>query len=198
MDAFLAGASSVVMIVAYAVYNWQVVRGRSTPNAASWLVWAVAGIVSASSYFVMTVSIPKSLAVITDATLCSSVFLLALFKKKFGKLLAIDFVVLGGSILGAGIWATWGSADTANLFMQVIGLVGFLPTCVGLIRGTLQEEKMAWFLWGLAYFFASIVVVKNFDSNWHNLVSPLLVGVAMHWFVAALVVYQSRSRPAHP
>lgn len=188
IDAFLALASSVVMFVAFAVYNWQVIRGKSTPNAASWLIWSVAGIVSASSYFVMTWSIPKSSAILTDAVLCSSVFLLALFKKKFEKLLAIDYVVLGGSILGVLIWGAWGSTDIANLFMQGVALVGFVPTVAGLIRRTLQEAKMAWFLWGLAYFLTSIVVLKNFDGNWHNLVSPLFIGVAMHWFVAALTM----------
>src|SRR4051812_7178219 len=60
-------AAGVLQLVAFALYNKQILQGTSTPNTATWTLWAFLAVLNASSYAAMTADLAKYFLPITSA-----------------------------------------------------------------------------------------------------------------------------------
>lgn len=189
----LASSSFVLMVVAFLIYNWQVFRGRSTPNATSWFVWSAAGMINAGSYFIMTADIAKSITSMTDTLLCVSVFVLGAFKKKFAPPQLFDYIVLCGVAMSGIIWAASNNADTTNLSMQLVAFTGVLPTLYGIKKGSLKEPVLPWLIWTISYILNFLVVCLAYNGNWHELAYPVITGMAMHGTTMTMIIIKNKN-----
>lgn len=182
----LAGLTA---IVTYAAYFRQTVKGRSTPNPATWLIWLLVGIINAFTYFtVVGGNIYQSLIVIVVTSCVCIVFIYSLFKGKLTRITRVEFTVLVLALLLGVFWQITKNDRLANLLLQLIYIFSYIPTMNGLLRGTGKEDPTAWFLASTAYLFAAIAVIADFQGDWLALFYPVVSGVLGNGTVAFIAL----------
>jgi hypothetical protein len=181
----LSVLSGVAMLVFVVMYLRQIVLGASTPNPGTWIIWStVMAMNTASYYFVVgenlwTVLMP---VIITLGTL--AILAYSCVAGRLGRVGAIEIIVL--LLAGAvGIfWATTRDPVASNVMMQIVLIVSFIPTVVGLLRGELRETHLSWDCAVLSYglLIASVLCTSNW--TWVQLAFPFLNGIVGNGSVA--------------
>ena len=116
----------IIGIVGYFPYFKNILSGKTKPHAFSWLVW---GTLTAIAFAGQVSSNGGSGAWVTGFTalVCFCIFFLALHKgtKEFS---VIDWLGLGGAMLGLALWPLTHSPTAAIVLVTVIDMFGFVPT----------------------------------------------------------------------
>lgn len=189
MSELFSVLSSVTMISVIFIYFGQVIGGVSTPNPATWITWfVVMAINTVTYYFVSQGSIWQILTpfVITCGILIILVF--SLVKGKFGRIGTIDVIILSLSVVVGIFWKITRDPIASNLLMQVILVVSFVPTVVGLLKGRLREKSLSWNLAVLSYGFLIASIVSSSEWNWTQLAYPFLNGIVGNGSVAITAI----------
>jgi hypothetical protein len=138
---YIAG---LVTFLAYGLYAWSILKGRTRPSRSTWFIWTALTILIAVSYSVTG----------ADDTLWSAygagvgtfiIFLLSI-KYGVGGFEMIDKFVLIGAVLGIMLWYISGSAFLALLAYLTADLMGAIPTAVKTYISPWEEE---WFPWAV-------------------------------------------------
>ena len=79
----LAFSAGILQIVACIVYNQQLIRGHSKPNAASWGLWAFLSALSTTTYISFTGDIIKGIMPLMISGAVIFIFVYALAKGKY-------------------------------------------------------------------------------------------------------------------
>lgn len=183
-----AWVASLIVIVSLVVYFSQVVKGVSTPNPATWLIWLTIGMLNLSTYFHVVGGQISKLAVplvVNFGILAVTVY--SFFYGKFSPLGRFDKAAFVFAFLVGVIWQVSGDAVLANLILQGIYLISFAPTVMGIRRGTLRESPLPWTLAVLSY--VTMIFGLCFDwanVNWPAFAHPILNGILGNGFVAYL------------
>lgn len=188
MSEFFSSMSGLTMTLVVFVYLGQVVRGASTPNPATWLIWFVVMSMNTVTYYF--VSQGNILQIITPLVITFGIFLIVLFslvKGKFGRVGTVDKIVLFFSCFVGVFWKTTGDPVISNLMMQVILLISFMPTVVGLIKGRLREKSLSWNLAVLSYCFLVVSIISGSSWTWAQLAYPFFNGILGNGSVAVTV-----------
>lgn len=186
-DILALSASGVVMVV-YATYLYQVVKGASTPNPATWIIWVTVSLLNAISFVQIADTWYQGLISVTMTVFVSVIFIYSLLKRKFTPLKRLEkgILVLTG-IFGL-IWLITGNERLANVLMQISLLASFWPTIQGLHLGTAKEKPLPWIIAVLAYLLIIISMILSYNGNWLAFVYPLLNGVIGNGIIAALAL----------
>ena len=123
--------AGILHLIAFAIYNKQMLNGTSKPNAASWTLWAFLTLLNFSSYFVMSGDWVKSILPMASSLACILTFLFSLYKGKLSKLDLFDCSALVIGIISGFAWWYFSSATYANLILQAAILISFVPTYRG-------------------------------------------------------------------
>jgi hypothetical protein len=188
MSELFSSLSGLTMIVAVSIYFVRVVGGTVTPNPTTWMIWLVVMTMNTVTYYF--VSQGNFLQIITPLAVACGTLLVVLFsflKGKFGKIGKIDVIVLCLSCAVGIFWKTTGDPVVSNLMMQIILLISFIPTVVGLIKGRLREKCLVWNLGVLSYCFLMVSILLSPSWTWTQLVYPFLNGVVGNGSVAVVV-----------
>jgi putative effector of murein hydrolase LrgA (UPF0299 family) len=104
------------------------------------------------------------------------VFLYSLFRGKFTKIQSIDIICL---VLAVIIGIVWKLTDgvVANLFLQGVMVIAFVPAAVGVYSNRAKERPMPWALAVIAYILMTATVVIGWQGNWVALVHPIASGI---------------------
>lgn len=170
--------SSIMVIAVMVLYFRQTVKGSSTPNPATWFIWAVVGTMNLVTYY----SVVRGNILEWIMTPCGTlgmltIFTYALFKGKFGKIGVIEIACVILAIIVGIVWKTCGPV-VANISLQIIFAISFIPTASGLIKGHLREQPWPWALASASYMFQIFTVLCNFTGeDWTKLVYPIVNGV---------------------
>lgn len=189
--------SSLTVVAVMILYLRQTVKGGSTPNPATWLIWLVVGVMNTVSYF----SVVQGNLVEWVMTPCAvlgtaSIFFYALFKGKFGKVGIVEVVCFGLACVIGFFWKLYGPI-AANISLQVIYIISFCPTAIGLLKGRLREEPLPWVLAIVSFAFQVGAILCNFtDDSWTKLVYPVVNGVIGNGSVAVLIILLRRRNNA--
>ena len=199
MSELLALLAKIVLIICAFMYLRQVMKSESTPNPATWFMWLIIFTMNTVSYWtVVSGNIAQWAITLTSAVGLGLIFSYALFKGKFGK---VGGVEVASFLMAVGIgvfWKTTGNAVAANLLLQVIFLISFVPTVVGLRSGKLRERARPWDLTVLAYVLMVLAIVLDWkEGSALALVYPIINGIVGNGSVALTIrLVHTREEPA--
>jgi hypothetical protein len=192
---FLGLISGIVAVIAYGLYFLQTVKGRSTPNPSTWAIWVLIGIINSLTYFSLIAdNWWQALVVLAAATFSLITFVYSLFRGKFSKISKIEIVVFILAIIIGVFWRLTANDRLANLFLQMIFVLSYIPTISGLIKGSAKESYVAWVVACVAYLLSAITVASNPAADWIALIFPLVNGVLGNGSIAVLTIYKQRSK----
>jgi hypothetical protein len=180
----LSMGASILHLVAFGLYNAQMVNGTSKPNTATWTLWAVLTATNASAYFNATNDWVKSILPAASALACILTFLFAIVHGKFKKLSTADSVALMIGLVAGVAWWYYKSAVYANLLLQFSIATSFVPTYYLVWTSPTSEKSPPWALWGIAYAILTYVVFLR-SGQWTDYVHPVQ-GAIMHAAVIPL------------
>lgn len=170
---FLGILAGALHLVAFGIYNRQIFKGTSKPNAATWTLWAILTVLNFTSYKAMSGDWVKSFLPTASSLACVATFVVALFKGKLSRLNIYDSAALFIGLVAAGAWWYFNSATSANLIMQVAVLISFVPTYRGVWQDPKTEKALPWFIWSSAYILSIAVVVMRWQGQYQDLVYPV-------------------------
>ena len=147
-----AGIAALILgAIADGWYCLQIARGTIAPALATWLIFGVATTISLVSYLKHprnNNSLVANLANRADPIICWVIVAFIVFAPRSDKSLhAFDFGCLAASGLIVVIWAVSGSHITANLLIQLVMLVSYLPTYHRILHERRNTESFV--MWGL-------------------------------------------------
>ena len=168
--------ASVFTFLSVASYFKQLVKGESIPNPATWLIWLAVTLLNTLTYFkVVEGNIWTSLVSIVLTIGFCVVFIYASINGKFAKLERLEIISLVLAVLIGIFWQTTGNAIIANLLIQVIFLISFYPTIVGLLRRKLKEKALPWIFAVISCSILITSVIMNWEQGgWVALAFPII------------------------
>lgn len=185
---FLLGiVAGCVQVAAFVVYNRNMIKGSSTPNATTWSLWAFLTGLNAASYAAMTGDLAKYFLPIASAVATIFTFGYALMRGKFGKIDAWDRLVLVLGIVAGFVWWWRQSAEYANMLVVLAIAISFWPTYRGVWRDPTLERPAPWFLWTSAYVLFAVTVVLRWRGEYQDLLLPVSFAL-LHGVVGMLVM----------
>lgn len=141
--------AGVLAILGYVPYLISVVRQKTTPNPATWWVWAILGGIVFSSYYAAgnrgdSLWVPLGYVV--------GPLLIAILSVRFGRNAFGRFenFCLVGAAASLGLWQLSGSPLVALIFLLLVDFLGFLPTLKKTYFEPDSEDLLSWIVFGVA------------------------------------------------
>ena len=185
-DVILAIFTSLLHIIGYLIYNYQIAKGASMPSVASWFLWSVIGTLNFTSYNIASGDSVKSLLPTVSALMVMGTFLLTLLRGKFSKLGTFDYLALIAGLFSVLVWWQFSSVVYANYILQVAILIGFIPTYISVLSSPKNEKPLCWFIWSTAYASGTIVVLLRWNGQYIDIIYPFVTGLMAHVGVGLL------------
>ena len=147
----------------------------------------MAGLINAITYFtVVEGNFWQSFLVIVEALCVITVFSYALWKGKFSKVSAVEILCFLLAV-GVGIfWQITSDDRIANLLLQTIYVISFIPTVAGLLSGRAKENPVSWCVAVLAYLLGVLSLMLDYSGDWIAFVHPVVNGLIGNGLIAIL------------
>lgn len=193
MSQFFAVVGNMLMVAVMVAYFKQVMDGASTPNASTWLLWVIVSLMNAVSYFIVVQEdLWQSMIVVVVTAGVTSIFIYSAKNGKFGKIGVIEMICFALAVVVGVMWKTTGNADLANLSLQAIFVISFIPTIHGLLTHKLKEKALPWNLAVASYLFVTAAILTAESFRWIALVYPIANGIFGNGSIALVVALQKR------
>ncbi|MFW0838026.1 MAG: hypothetical protein ACKKL5_03420 [Candidatus Komeilibacteria bacterium] len=140
----LAGACSTIAFLPYIV---SILRKKSSPNRATWIIWTVVSGVIAGSYY--AVGATSTIWVPVGYTIGSLIIAILSLKYGEGGLERLDKNCFIVSVLGLLGWLVSSSPLVALFANMVADSSGSLPTIKKVFKDPTSEDKLTWLLFWL-------------------------------------------------
>lgn len=179
-------AAGITAIGAYMPYISSIIKGRTRPNRASWLIWAVLGIIICASYW--SVGARNTFWF----TLPTGMIITALLSIKYGVggWTTFDRMCLLGAGIGLLLWWLSGIPFTALIIGILIDIIGYLPTMRKIWHDQESEDRLAWVM----FFSASVLNVLALEIwTFEIAILPAYV-VIFNGIVLALLFFPHRKK----
>lgn len=195
LSQFFGLLAGLTALLTYFFYFKQVLKNKSTPNPATWVVWVVVGLINVLTYFAVTGdNWWQSFIVIAVFFCMTGVFIYSIFKGKLSRLSSVGIVSLILVIIIGVFWQVTANDRIANLLLQGIYLISYIPTGVGILRGTVKEHHTAWIIAFTAYVFSVFSVYTGPPADWVAYAHPVINGLLCNGAIVLLMFYR-RARP---
>jgi len=191
MDHALIGmAAGVVAFAANIPYIYSILKGRTTPNRATWWIWFVLGTIIALSYY--SVGARDTLWVPITAAIGPFVIALLSLKYGVGGWTMFDRICLIGAAIGLALWAAFNSPFIALLLMIAVDGLGYLPTMRKIRLEPQSEDRLAW-----SMFYVSSIMNLFAVSVWvpEIAVYPVYIFVFNTMMMGLLFLHRSARKP---
>lgn len=189
---FLGILAGALHLVAFAIYNKQMILGTSRPNTATWTLWVILTVLNLASYKAMSGDIVKAILPLASSLAGIVTFIFAIAKGKLSRLGKFDSLALIIGLVSGGTWWYYNSATFANLILQAAIVVSFIPTYRGVWQDPKMEKALPWFIWASAYVLTIAVVFLRWRDQYQDLVYPLN-GLILHTIVGMLAMRKKES-----
>lgn len=136
--------AGIVSLAAFVPYILGILRGKTTPNRATWLIWTVVSFMLGTSYYASganhTIWVPVIYAV--------SSLVIAIFSIKYGKdgWARLDKYCLFIAGISMILWWMFSSPLIALIINLFIDFIGALPTIRKAYHEPESEDRTAWTL----------------------------------------------------
>jgi len=143
-------AIAILHGIAYVMYNIQAKLEESSPNPASWFVWAYLAVLNALSYREMSNDWVTTLQFYTGSVMC---ILTVLYVLAIGKFAWPEWQQWGQLVIGlfALVWWQKHDAGQANMIVLCAFLLSSWFTVKGVYDDPAKETPTAWVIWTLAF-----------------------------------------------
>lgn len=159
-------------VVAYLIYNWNLVTRKERPFRATWGVWFFVSLLNSASYLSTSGDIWKSLLSIENTASCGITFASCFFIGRERRLKKDEWWTLGIGIVATMVWWFFRQAFYANTIMQFVTIASSLSFMTSLWKDPKIQRSFPWFLWSVAYVTNIIVVMLRWDGHWQTIVYP--------------------------
>lgn len=155
----IAGLTAgIFTLAAYAPYIVAILRGKTKPNGASWIIWAsTSGGIFFSS---LDSGASDTLWMPGCYMVCSSVIALLSLKYGDGGWTTFDRRCLFTAVIGLVLWGVFGAPLIAIMILTSVDVVGALPTIRKSYHEPESEDKLAWVLFFLGSV-ANVLAIKE-------------------------------------
>lgn len=169
---------------AFVLYNVQTFRGESTPNFASWGVWAILATLNALTFRAMENDTVATLQFVAGSIGCIATFLYALAIGKFAWPDKQEQWLFVLSLIAVVVWLVFNAATSANMIVLTAAVISFIPTARVVWKDPFKETPRSWVIWTLAC--AITVVNVLLRQGWSmSLVTPAAL-LVLHGSIAVL------------
>jgi hypothetical protein len=162
--------SGLLAIVAVVPYIRDIIKKKTRPERASWLIWTVLGGIAFFSQLAKGAT--NSLWMTALSTLCVLVVFLLSLKHGEGGLVRRDIVALLVALLGLVLWYFTKDATIALLIVIGVDLSGSFLTIIKSYEDPESETMSTWILASISGLFGTISVGT---LNWVLLMYPLYI-----------------------
>lgn len=184
---------SIILIIVYILYFKQVTKNESTPNAGTWIIWSLIMTINTFTYLqVVKGEYLKVAIVFVSFISITLVTFYAIFKNKFAKLSRLDLLLLILAIIIGVVWQITDNAILANILIQLVLIISFLPTAIGLLQDRLKEKHLPWTLALIAYVLQTISLTFNYDGNIYQFFLPVINGILGNGLITAILIYKAK------
>lgn len=177
LSLLLAAVGLFVYLLAFAYYIRLVIRGGVNPNASTWLIWAVLGIVNALTYQSLSGDWVKSVMAYGTALTNGLTFIIAMRLGRFGRLGMMDKVLAAFGLLAVAAWLANKHTPYANMLVMICIIISTVPTLLSTWEKPSRENPVAWLMLGVSYLFPLVVVLMRWEQIW-DLMFPVVGFVA--------------------
>jgi hypothetical protein len=184
----LLGVLTILIgVVSYSFYFRDLLRGRTKPDAFSWLIW---GVLASVIFFAQSAKDggPGTWATAFTAVVCFLIAATAFFRGK-SRLKTIDTLSLIAAAVGVALWYYTNNPLFTVLLSVGIGAVGFVPTFRKAFDRPREETAITYFLNGLKFLIAILALDSFTLVTW--LYPAALVFLNMS--LAAMLYWKKRS-----
>lgn len=154
----LSLASGVFVLAANVPYVISILRGKTSPNRISWLVWGLVGMLILTTYH----ELDGKAALILAFTCAACQLTVAVLSIQYGSggTSVIDRACLALVVLTCFIWWITKSAFYPYVLGVCIDFLAMIPTFVKTYHKPEGEDFWAWTLWAIAAFL-SVLAIEN-------------------------------------
>jgi len=137
-------AAGILAITDFFLYSVSIIRHKTTPNRATWLIFTFVSLLILSSYY--SVGARETIWVPLAYTIGPLVIFILSIKYGEGGWTFFDKMCLLGAFTSVFIWWQTGSALTALLINILVDLFGIMPTIKKSYLNPISEDKFPWFI----------------------------------------------------
>jgi hypothetical protein len=170
----LGVSAGFVHLIAFLIYNRQMVNGDSIPNTATWSLWVALSCLNCVTYVLMTHDWVKGLLPLASSIACMATFIFTIFRGKLSRLNRFDSIAMIIGFATLVVWWATRSATYTNLMLQVCLIVSLVPTYRSTWKNPAVEKPLPWFIWGLAYALSAVLVIVRWNGRYEDFVYPVV------------------------
>ena len=156
--------SGALSLLAYVIYIFASVFGKTRPNRVTWWVLTLVGVLIASSYYAEGAR--NTFWIALSYTLGPLIIAIVSIWRGEGGSSKFDLFCLGVALASILVWILSGSALLTLLVNMLIDLFGLLPTIKKSFLKPEGENRGAWLLETVASFLAILAVEEWLFSIW--------------------------------
>ncbi len=139
----------LIGIVSYSFYFRDIFRGKTRPDAYSWLIWFVLATITFFAQISKGAG-PGAWATALTAIFCLIISITA-FIKTDDRIKVIDVLSLIGSGIGVTLWYVFNNPLFAVIFAIIVGAFGFVPTFRKAFTKPFEETEITYVLNALKF-----------------------------------------------
>lgn len=172
-------------------YRTSSLHKETSPNTASWSIWAFGSIVNLLTYSSMSNDWVKDILPAVCSFCCIVVFVCYLRQGKLQKLGLADILIFAFDIVATAVWLVADSALIGNMACQLGTVLSFYPIIRETLKDPKKERPLAWIIWSSAYGLDIVLVTMRW-AQWVDVVYPA-TGFSLH--VLMIVISTKRRSP---
>jgi len=181
---FTSILAGTLQLLGYYTYNRMALSGKIVPNTASWLIWAIGGVLTTISYVFVSGDWVKDILPIVCSLSAVLIFLFCLVKGRFQRIDAFEWTVIGLDISVTIYWYLSSDTFVTNVLYILSAFPSFIPIIRYVWKNPLSENATPWILWSSAYLLMMMTVIIRFEK-WQDIFYPIAL-FALHIIIAIL------------
>ena len=189
MDIFFGYLSGALSIAAVLPYIYDILKGKTKPERASWIIWTALGSIAFFSQLEKGAS--NSLWMVGTSTICVLVVSLLSIKYGYGKFSKRDVYSLLIAAGGLCLWYLTKEAAVALFITIAIDSIGSVLTTVKSYEDPESETISTWFFAFISGIFGALSVG---EWNFILLVYPLYIFLANFIVFIAIILGKKKNK----
>jgi hypothetical protein len=194
--------ANTCLLVSMVIYLTKIFRGSTTTSPVTWgITFAAMALSNATYYFVVHGNLKEQSPALIGNIAVLIVFVHSIIHYRPNnegkrKLSNLDVLILFFALLVTLFWYMSRNANTANVLIQIINLLSFIPTLRGLKRKELHDHPLPWLLAVTGYGFQILTIISNPEPwSWYALVAPVMSGILGSGSVCVTSWWMNRKHP---
>lgn len=154
MREVLSVVSGILFFGACLPYIVAIIRKKTEPKKATWLIWAIMDTVIFAGMYAKGVTNGQIIAAVLSG------WIIAALALKYGipGWSKTEKRCLGGTVLGIVLWAMFKNPLLGIVIICIVGLLGSVPTFQSALENPEKEDRLAWTIWWISCVVAVLAI----------------------------------------